>query len=728
MSAPKFRVVALAAVAVASAAVAQAPKSQLPEGVKRVADLTYATVGDKKLLLDLYLPEKAEKPLPVVVGIHGGGWASGSKEGGQGSWLAKHGYAVAVINYRLSGEAVFPAQIEDCKAAVRWLRANAKKYDLDPDRFGATGHSAGGHLTSLLATTGDAKDFDKGENLDFSSRIRAAAPLSGPTDLLLMDAHAPKDARLKHDAANSPEARLIGGPIQDNKAKAAKANPIAYVGKSTPPFLIVHGDRDATVPYHQAELLFDALKSAGVSVHLHTVTGGGHGRGSREANDKVVAFFDKHLKGNGPAGKPTAETSESKGSDGPQPGGNRPLPPGLTWDRIRDREDANEDGKVTKEEFKGPPPLFDQLDRNRDGVLTKEDFDAAPPVKEPARDDPKPVSPPGDQPRSETPTAAPANSSREVRPPVGLFVCRGPNPTPEKEVNFPFIDGWLVRPGWDTVEPQEGKYEWAYIDAEIALAKKLRKKITLSVLGGPQTPEWVYKSGAKPFEYTMPVGRKRDAKLPLLWDEAYLKAWAKLIAALGKRYDGEGTVVLVHITGATGNGLEMQLPFTPPDRAKWEKVGYTPEKAVRGWKRIIDTFADAFPNKPLDIDIHPVLGSDQVAADVAAYGSKKLGKRFGLFGGWLSGKDASEDRHHAGMHALAKQYGPKGFTAWQMVASQTANGSNPKFDNLFASRGLKAAVEQGMTWNARYFEIWETDATNEKLHPVLKELAEKLKK
>ncbi len=268
----------------------------VPEGVRVVRDLEYAKVGDKQLLLDLYLPEKAEGPLPVIVGIHGGGWANGSKAGGQGSWLARHGYAVAVINYRLSGEAIFPAQIEDCKAAVRWLRANAKKYNLDPERFGATGHSAGGHLTSLLATTGDVKEFDKGDHLEFSSRIQAAVPSAGPTDFLQMDAHAPKGAKLKHDAPKSPEARLIGGPIQENKEKVAKANPITYVTKDDPPFLIVHGDEDATVPAHQAQLLDEALRKASVEVKLHLVKGAGHAVGGREVNELIVAFFDKHLK------------------------------------------------------------------------------------------------------------------------------------------------------------------------------------------------------------------------------------------------------------------------------------------------------------------------------------------------------------------------------------------------------------------------------------------------
>jgi len=152
---------------------------QVPPGVKVTRDLEYGKVEGRKLLLDLYLPEKATGPLPVIVGIHGGGWAAGSKEGAQGVRQAGRGYAVACIGYRLSGEAIFPAQIEDCKAAVRWLRDNAGMYGLDPDRIGATGHSAGGHLASLLGTTGNIKEFDQGEHRDQSAASRRSVPCRG---------------------------------------------------------------------------------------------------------------------------------------------------------------------------------------------------------------------------------------------------------------------------------------------------------------------------------------------------------------------------------------------------------------------------------------------------------------------------------------------------------------------------------------------------------------------
>ena len=155
--------------------------------------------------------------------------------------LAAKGYAVASINYRLSQHAVFPAQIEDCKAAIRWLRANAAKYHLDPDHIGVWGASAGGHLVALLGTTGSVKELEgKGGNLDQSSRVQCVVDWFGPTDLATMGG--------SHDKPGSPESRLIGGPVQENKEKARKASPLTYVSKDSAPFLIMHGDQDNTVP------------------------------------------------------------------------------------------------------------------------------------------------------------------------------------------------------------------------------------------------------------------------------------------------------------------------------------------------------------------------------------------------------------------------------------------------------------------------------------------------
>jgi acetyl esterase/lipase len=248
----------------------------VPEGAVVHRDLEYVPGGHERQKLDLYLPAQGTS-LPVIINIHGGAFRAGSKEQGVPMEYVGMGYAVASINYRLSQHAQFPAQIEDCKAAVRWLRAHAREYRLDPLRFATWGASAGGHLAAMVGTTGDRREFDVGAHLDQSSAAQAVVDYFGPTDFLQMDAHRLPNGMV-HDAADSPESLLIGGAIQDHPAQVAKANPITFVNPGDPPFLICHGDQDPLVPHHQSELLEAALKAAGVPVTFYTVRGGGHGR------------------------------------------------------------------------------------------------------------------------------------------------------------------------------------------------------------------------------------------------------------------------------------------------------------------------------------------------------------------------------------------------------------------------------------------------------------------
>ena len=272
---------------------AEAPK--VPEGVTVYRDVAYVTDGHERHKLDLYVPDTGEN-LPLIIWIHGGAWRGGDKTHYVRMEYLKTGYAGASINYRLSQHAVFPAQIEDVKAAVRWLRANAETYRLDPNRFAAWGSSAGGHLVAMLGTTGDIAEFEVGENLKVSSRIQVVVDYFGPTDFLQMDAHSLPDG-LVHDAPDSPESQLVGGPIQEHKDRVARANPITYVSKDDCPFLIIHGDRDKLVPYHQSVLLKDALEAAGVPVAFYKVEGGGHGWfKDPKVPELTKAFLEKHLK------------------------------------------------------------------------------------------------------------------------------------------------------------------------------------------------------------------------------------------------------------------------------------------------------------------------------------------------------------------------------------------------------------------------------------------------
>jgi acetyl esterase/lipase len=267
--------------------------------VKRINDVVYAKAGGKDLLMDISMPAKDDgKPRPAVVFVHGGGWRSGTRKINGVSWLPKHGYVVASVEYRLLGEAKFPAQITDCKAAVRYLRANAKKYGIDPDHIGACGSSAGGHLVALLGTSGGEKTLEGTDgDLSVSSKVQAVCDIFGPADLTVKKG---PDKTVKAFSA------LFGKNTPAGVDPLKWASPVTYVSKDDPPFLIIHGDKDNTVPYSQSEILLKALKDAGVPAELITVKNGGHGLGNlggpgqepnREQIDKLIlAFFDKYLK------------------------------------------------------------------------------------------------------------------------------------------------------------------------------------------------------------------------------------------------------------------------------------------------------------------------------------------------------------------------------------------------------------------------------------------------
>jgi acetyl esterase/lipase len=247
----------------------------LPASVVVHRDLAYVSSGHPRQVLDLYLPDLSPAT-PLIIWIHGGAFRMGSKEDRVPFEMLEQGYAIASLNYRLSQHALFPAQIEDCKAAVRWLRAHADTYGLDSSRLASWGESAGGHLAAMLGTAGHERSFEVGEHLEHSSSVQAVLDFFGPTDFLQMDAHRLAEGMV-HDTADSPESDLVGGPIQGRPAEVARANPVTYVTPKAPPFLIVHGDHDPLVPYHQSTLLVAALEAAGVPVTFYTVVGAGHG-------------------------------------------------------------------------------------------------------------------------------------------------------------------------------------------------------------------------------------------------------------------------------------------------------------------------------------------------------------------------------------------------------------------------------------------------------------------
>jgi acetyl esterase/lipase len=267
--------------------------AELREKITLESDIEYAKAGDISLKLDVLKPKAAsDKPRPVIVWIHGGGWQNGDKSSGMGrlaGYVAGGDYVGVSVGYRLTDKGSWPAQIHDCKAAIRWIRANAEKLGIDPNKIGVWGSSAGGHLVSHLGTSGDIEEVegDLGTT-GVSSRVACVVDFCGPSDF--------PNFQMTSGAQN-PITKLLGGSPKDKAEVAKEASPITFVTKDDPPFLIVHGTDDRTVPFNQAERLYDAQKKAGLDTTFVKIEGGGHGIGGPEVEARVRAFFEKHLLG-----------------------------------------------------------------------------------------------------------------------------------------------------------------------------------------------------------------------------------------------------------------------------------------------------------------------------------------------------------------------------------------------------------------------------------------------
>lgn len=281
---------------------ANPPKQQaLPNDIECKPDLPYAGTANPRQMLDLYLPKKraTDKPLPVIVFIHGGAWQAGSKAQGRGAvlrFLRTGEYVGVSVGYRLTDEAKWPAQIHDCKAAIRWIRAHAEEYGLDGGRIAVWGSSAGGHLVSMLGTSGGVAELEGnlGPNTAHSSRVTCVINFFGPEDFVAM---VRQPSTMDRSRGDYPEAKLLGGTVQDKPEAAKAASPVTYASQDDPPFLTAHGTADPTVPYGQALAIHEALRKAGASSILIPMEGGGHGFQSEELDQRLRAFLDKHLRG-----------------------------------------------------------------------------------------------------------------------------------------------------------------------------------------------------------------------------------------------------------------------------------------------------------------------------------------------------------------------------------------------------------------------------------------------
>lgn len=284
-------------------------------------NIEYAKRGNISLKLHILQPS-TNKPMPLIVFIQGSAWGAWGPQDSFANlpqlqqYFAKNGYVVASVQHTFATQAKFPAQIQDIQTAVRFLKANASKYSIDPKRVGVFGDSSGGHLAVLLATSQDhvfKENFNKKTNKPNppltvadnainkqSAKVQAVVDWYGPTDFRRMDDKGPVPGSFSHNDPNSPESILVGGPIQEKEQDQVvwDANPINYVTKDDPPFLIMHGYKDNIVSYNQSILLYNALTKIKHDVTMYKVTEGTHGGGFKQPiiYQKVQKFFDKHLK------------------------------------------------------------------------------------------------------------------------------------------------------------------------------------------------------------------------------------------------------------------------------------------------------------------------------------------------------------------------------------------------------------------------------------------------
>ena len=269
-------------------------EAPLPSNVEVLEGLEYAKHNGISLLLDLYRPKDAKEPVPAIVFVHGGGWKNGSRKSGKrGAWLVPEGFAIASISYRLTDKGQWPDQINDCYAAVRWVRKNAEKYGLDPKNVGCWGTSAGGHLVALMGT----RTYPGDEEV--SSRVQAVCDWFGPSELLSMPPNNVGNGRTEEDIAKSNGAKLLGATVRDVPKLAKDASALDNVSKDDAAFLIMHGDADKGVPVIQSQKLHDKLIAHGVQSRLIVLKGAGHGGAqflSPESKQAMLDFFTKTLK------------------------------------------------------------------------------------------------------------------------------------------------------------------------------------------------------------------------------------------------------------------------------------------------------------------------------------------------------------------------------------------------------------------------------------------------
>ncbi len=305
-----------------------------------------------------------------------------------------------------------------------------------------------------------------------------------------------------------------------------------------------------------------------------------------------------------------------------------------------------------------------------------------------------------------------------MRKPTGIYCSCPPTSAMSHSVQpdvaaLPYVDGTLLRIGWAQIEPAPGQYDWSILDAELARAEQYDTDVALAVVLGRETPAWLEQLGAQVFTYDH-FGTTMQTVVP--WDPILLENLIPMIEALGARYDNNDRIKLVHMTHSTHNGFEMQLGG---DLASWQNAGYTPERLIESWEDVLGAYHTSFPSKPLDLDVHPVLGTDEVALAVVSYGYDTIGERFGVLAAWWTMHNA--DDVYTDMHEILRDAACESFAAVQVARSETVHGPG-----IFGTGGLQGTLYHAIESNIGYIEIWNSDLLNPALQPMIETFASDL--
>lgn len=309
----------------------------------------------------------------------------------------------------------------------------------------------------------------------------------------------------------------------------------------------------------------------------------------------------------------------------------------------------------------------------------------------------------------------------EITPPAGLY-CSCPPTTgngsgsviPEV-AQLDHVDGVLVRMEWATLEPSPGVYDWSLLDEQISRADQYGIKVSLAVVNGSAAPSWLSSMGVEMFSFQFGTETR---EMPVPWDSTFQSRWTQFIAAMGARYANEDTISLVYATNSSRNGFEMQLPFSPADQINWQAAGYSDALYADSWKTAIDAFVAAFPNHPVSHEVHPVLGSDDVANDVYQHARDTHGEAVGVLAAWWMVHNALDV--YPGMFEILRDASLASHSQVQVANSYT---NTP---DRFSDEGYQGEIDLAIESGVRYMEVWNSDLLNASLTDLMIETSARL--